>query len=191
MINVQPIDTKLRFLVDRLETEIARDYTNRYDQSGNGIVERSEFQGTSGAFDSIDRNHNNRLELNEVKRYIDLLKQHEPIRKLNTTAPGRPQKGRSFSVAPHERLTGLISNYFSEEIRQLDKNGNGFLEVDELGGLSEQFSMIDRDRNNLVSTREWTEGFIENHVEIQMVLKAYRFSHSAFQNKGGIIRMNV
>lgn len=192
MIKVQPSDTRWRFLVDRIESKIATDYTRRYDQDGNGIVERSEFSDSTDIFEQIDQNQNSRLELAEVKRYVDLLRQHERIRNLDATEqPVEPKKERHFSVSPYEKLTESVRDYFSEEIRNLDKDGNGFLETDELVGNLEELSLMDRDRNNLISPREWTEGFVENHTDIQMALEAYRFSHGTFQSGGGIIRMTV
>jgi hypothetical protein len=192
MIKVQPINARWRFLVDRIESGIARNYTTRHDQDANGTVERSEFSGNGDTFEQIDRNRNDRLELSELKRYVDLLRQHEPIRDSEGTGRTvQPEKGRSFSVSSHAKLTESMRDYFCEEVENLDKNANGLLETDEFVGTMEEFSAIDQDQNSLIGPREWTEGFVENHTEIQMVLKAYRFSHGIFQSRGGIIQMTV
>ncbi|NIQ37882.1 MAG: hypothetical protein GTN81_04740 [Proteobacteria bacterium] len=50
---------------------------------------------------------------------------------------------------------------------------------------------MDLDQNNLIRSREWAEGFLENDAEIQMVLDAYRFSEGTFQNTGGMIQLSV
>ena len=79
----------------------------------------------------------------------------------------------------------------SEEARDLDENANGFIERDEFVGTPEEFALMDRDENNLVSPGERAEGFTENNTQIQMVLQAYRFSRGTFQNRGGVIHMTV
>jgi len=189
MIKVQPINPKLRFLVDRIESEIARDYTARYDRNANGILERSEYPGNTDIFERVDQNQNDRLELSEIKRYVDLLGQYRPTRDSDGTR--EPSEKQSFSVSPYAKLTESMRNYFSEEARDLDKNANGFIERDEFVGTPEEFALMDRDQNNLVSPSERTEGFIENNMQIQMVLQTYRFSRGTFQNRGGVIQMTV
>lgn len=192
MIKIQPVNARWRFLVDRIESQIASDYVNRYDQDSNGSVDKSEFQGKTDAFDRIDRNQDSRLEESEVKRYIDLLRQHEPARGLERgEQPSQNNKGPSFSVSSYDKITGSIRDFYSDEIENLDKNGNGFLEEEELGVTREEFSRMDLDQNNLISSREWAEGFLENDAEIQMVLDAYRFSEGTFQNTGGMIQLSV
>ncbi len=192
MIKIQPVNARWRFLLNRIESRIAEDYIQRYDENADGIVEKSEFRGDGDVFDRIDRNQDSRLELSEVKRYVDLLKQYEPARTLDGNRQSAlPQNSPSFSVSTHDRLTGSIREFFSGEIANLDQNGNGFLEKDELGGTEEEFSRLDLDGDNLISSREWAEGFIQNDTEIQTVLKAYRFSEGTFQNSGGNIQLAV
>jgi Ca2+-binding EF-hand superfamily protein len=192
MIKVQPVDPRWRFVVDRIESGIARDYTTRHDQNANGVVERSEFSGNDDAFTRTDRNENGRLELSEVKGYVNLLRQHE----LNRDSERAEQtaqsgKGSSFSVSPHARLTSSVRDYFSEEVRSLDRNTNGFIDKGEFVGRAEEFSSMDQDQNSLVSARERAEGFLDNQTDLQMALKAYRFSHGLFQNRGGILQTAV
>ncbi len=192
MINVQSVNPRCRFLADRIESGIARDYTARHDQNANRVVDRSEFSGSEDIFERIDRNQNDRLELSELKRYVNLLRQHEPVRDVEGAKQTvEPRKEASFSVSAHAKLTDSMRDYFSEEVKSLDQNANGFLEADEFTGSQAQFSAIDRDQNDLVSPREWSEGFVENQTEIQMALKAYRFSHGIFQSRGGIVQMTV
>ena len=81
--------------------------------------------------------------------------------------------------------------HFSEELTSLDTNANGFLDADELGGTAEEFSELDTDQNNLVTAREWSEGFVGSNTGIQMVIKAYRYSGGIFQGNGGTISMSV
>ena len=192
MITVQPINPRLRFLVDRIESQIARDYTSRNDQNGNGTVDRSEFTGSSGIFDQLDQNRNSSLELSEVKRYVDLLGQREQIpTSEETTERTQSTQTRSFSISAHAWLTNSIRAHFSEEVSNLDTDANGFLDAEELGGTAEEFSALDADQNNLVSAREWSEGFVTNNTEIQMVIKAYQYSGGIFQGDGGTIHMSV
>jgi hypothetical protein len=192
MIQIQPSNPRWFFLVDRIESEIARDYTTRHDQDNDGIVERSEFSGNDDVFEQVDRNQNDRLELSEIKGYVDLLRQHEPIRNAEATRQDtQSEKGRSFLVSPYTTLTQGVRDYFSDEVGNLDSNANGFLESDEFPGTQQEFSLMDRDQNSLIGSREWAEGFVENHTEIQMVLESYRYSHGTFQRAGGIIQMAI
>ena len=192
MIRVQPVNATFRFLVNRIESEIARDYTNRHDQNGNGAIERSEFQGNREVFDEFDGDQNSRLELSEVKRYIDLLGQRQRASDSeSSTQTSQSGNEQSFGISGHARLTQSIRDHFSEEIGNLDDNGNEFLDQDEWGGTPEEFSAMDTDHDNLVTAREWAEGFVESNTGIQMAIKAYRFSQGIFGNSGGIIQMSV
>ncbi|NIQ37883.1 MAG: hypothetical protein GTN81_04745 [Proteobacteria bacterium] len=133
MIKIQPVNARWRFLVDRIESQIASDYVNRYDQDSSGSFDKSEFQGKTDVFDRIDRNQDSRLDESEVKRYIDLLKQYEPARGLERPEqPSQNNKRPSFSVSSYDEITGSIRDFYSDEIENLDKNGNGFLEEEEL-----------------------------------------------------------
>ncbi len=192
MIKIQPISARWRFLLNRIESRLAEDYVQRYDENANGIVESSEFRGNKDVFKRIDRNQDERLELSEVKRYVDLLRQYEPARTLERSRErGSSQEGSSFSVSFDDRLMGSIRDFFSAEIQNLDMNGNGLLEEDEFTGTQEEFTKMDLDGDHLVSSREWAESFLENDTETQMVLKAYRFSEGTFLNSGGIIQVAI
>lgn len=189
MIRIQPVNPRWHFLVDRIESGIARDYTTRYDRNGNGVVEQSEFSGDEDLFERIDRNGDDRLELSEVKRSVDLLGEYEPaINRDVAPQTTDSEKGPDFSVPPHLKLAESVTEHFSEEVRNLDENGNGFLDQEEFVGNVDEFSSMDQDQNSLVSGREWAEAFLDSQTEIQMALKAYRFSHGLFQNRGGILR---
>ncbi|MBW2055899.1 MAG: hypothetical protein JRH07_05505 [Deltaproteobacteria bacterium] len=192
MIEIRPVNPRWRFLAERIESEIAGDYRSRHDRNGDGLVERSEFSGTSAVFQRIDQNDNERLESSELKRYVDLLKRRWPMKDSEASGEkAQSDNELSFSASSYARLTGAVREFFSEEVCSLDKNGDGFVGTDEFVGTTEQFSALDRDENNLISSREWAEGFVETHNQIQMALKAYRFSQGIFQNTGGIVQMTV
>ncbi|NIO05769.1 MAG: hypothetical protein GTN74_14520 [Proteobacteria bacterium] len=192
MIQIQPVNARWRFLLNRIESRIAENCIQRYDENADGIVEKSEFRGDGDVFNRTDRNQDSPLQLSEVKRYVDLPKQHEPARTLDgSRQPALPQSGLSFSVSTHDRLAGSIRDFFPGKIANLDQNGNGFLEKGELGETLEVFSRLDLDGDNLISSRERVEGFIQNDTEIRTVLKVYRFSEGTFQNSGDNLQVAV
>jgi Ca2+-binding EF-hand superfamily protein len=192
MIKIQPVAPRWRFMVDRIESAVARDYTAKRDQNANGVVDRSEFQGNSDLFQRIDRDQDDRLEISEIKRYVDLLKQRDSVENPEETIKtAQTSDEQSFSVSSYSYLTDSMKDFFSEEVSILDADDNGLLDTDEFLGTDEEFSAMDQDSNNLVSAREWSEGFVENQTNIQMALKAYRYSSGLFNNSGGILKMTV
>jgi hypothetical protein len=192
MIKVQAVDPTQRFLVDRIESAIARDYTTKRDENGNGVVDRSEFSGSDDLFEQIDRDEDSQLGLAEIKRYVDLLKQYEPTRDVEATAENAgAESDQTFSVSRHTELTESMKDFFSQEIASLDENDNGLLEADEFVGTLEEFSEMDADQDDLLSPSEWIEGFIDNETKIEMALEAYRYSRGIFETGGGIVQMTV
>ena len=133
-----------------------------------------------------------RLNLSELKRYVDLLRQREPVgNPYQEERVGREDGGPSFSLSSHAKLTTSIQRYFTREIGQLDTDSNDLLNHEELGVSEAEFSAMDQDRDNLISSREWAEGFVGGNTAIEMVIKAYRFGHGIFQNRGGVIQTSV
>ena len=192
MITIRSVQPRLYFLADRIESQIARDITNRYDENGNGCVDRSEFPGGDKVFERLDHDQNEHLSLSELRRYVDLLGQHDVSeRSQPEEQTSRDEKEASFSVSSYAELAASIQNYFATETRQLDADENGLLDREEIGIGAAEFETLDENRDNLISPREWSEGFVENNTQIEMVIKAYRFGHGLFRNSGGIIQMTI
>jgi Ca2+-binding EF-hand superfamily protein len=191
-ITIRSVQPRLYFLADRIESQIARDVTNRYEENENGRVDRSEFPGGNRVFERIDQDQNEHLSLSELKRYVDLLGQHERSEQSHPEEQAsRDGKGLSFSVSSHAELATSLRRYFAGETRQLDTDGNDLLDREEIGMSAAEFQTLDEDRDDLISPREWSEGFVKNNTQIETVIKAYRFGHGLFRNNSGIIQMSV
>jgi len=192
MITIRSVPPRLFSLAGRIETQIARDATSRYDENENGRVDRSEFPGGDRIFEGIDDDRDGHLSLAELKRYIDLLGQREGSEESHVEKQAsRDGKMSSFSLSSHAGLTVSIQKYFAGETRQLDTDDNGLLDREEIGISAAEFETLDENRDDLISPREWSEGFVENNSHIEMVIKAYRFGHGLFRNNGGIIQMTI
>lgn len=46
------------------------EFIKKYDTNHNGVIDKSEFPGSSADFDKYDKNHDGKLETYEVKEYL-------------------------------------------------------------------------------------------------------------------------
>jgi hypothetical protein len=138
------------------------------DRNGDGIITRSEWQGSDRSFEVHDWNGNNRLEGDEVRIGARRTARWEET----DHAPNRAERYISWTPAgfnnlDHNRDRKISQNewhYDQETFRRVDRNRDGALDEAEFAGedfdddRGDNFDDLDMNNNGRVERGEWHAG---------------------------------
>ncbi len=146
-------------------------FISRNDRNGDGIVEKSEFQGSAARFDEMDTNRNGRLDSAELlplfrSRLNDPRSMQERLRDQSGATPTKPQAD-GFTTTPDGRK---VSGEFI--FKRLDVDGDEKLTVAEfskspgiesLEKAGEIVARIDQNKDGQLARAEFGRVFQMRH----------------------------